>query len=558
MKTKSCSPQTLAIIPLVLLILAFSGCGEVTGLPPDYINFYRKVYPVNDWDELKEKAEDSQGPGLIGLTKSFSTPASGISIRVRRKLVITNFKGETAIIRQAGFTDPIFKVAGGRLTLGYPGRGQVTLDGNGQNGSVLAVSPGGELVMESGIITRGRNTGDGGGVRLDGSAVFTMNGGTITGNTAANGGGVYSEPGAVFTMNGGTITGNSATGNGGGVYRGTIFTRNGGTVSGNLPYDVFPEHYGDGSSASSPIEVYTVPDLAAVGTDTASLAKHYKLMNDLTLLNWTAIGNNTDKFTGGFDGNGKTLTFSGNLTPNNGYAGVFGNTDTSSIVKNLKVAGTINVNAAGTLYVGGIAGGKRGQIKYCAVTADINVTGGDLSVGGIAGINGGSFIRNCYVVGDINASGTGNVYAGGISGDGAAADVQYCFTTGTVSGAAGAGNTSKVCGIVTNALSTNGIDHNAVLGFAISATGGSINTADRISPDSTNCYANYANSAMTLNGVPVSESSPDGTTHGADVTLAAMQVQSWWSATLGFSFGTDETAPWKWNAPFLRPVLWFE
>ena len=247
MKTKSCSPQARRsqgrqLFPLVLLILAFSGCGEFTGLPPDYINFYRKVYPVNDWDELKEKAEDSQGPGLIGLTKSFSTPASGISIRVRRKLVITNFKGETAIIRQAGFTDPIFKVAGGRLTLGYPGRGQVTLDGNGQNGSVLAVSPGGELVMESGIITRGRNTGNGGGVRLEGGAVFTMNGGTITGNTAATGGGVYAAPAAVFTMNGGTITGNTAE-TGGGVYRGGTFTRNGGTVSGNTGGNVAPGYY---------------------------------------------------------------------------------------------------------------------------------------------------------------------------------------------------------------------------------------------------------------------------------------------------------------------------
>ena len=243
MKTKSCSPQTLAIIPLVLLILAFSGCGEVTGLPPDYINFYRKVYPVNDWDELKEKAEDSQGPGLIGLTKSFSTPASGISIRVTRKLVITNFKGETAIIREDGFLAPIFVVeSGGRLTLGYPGRGQVTLDGNGQNGPVLAVSTGGKLVMESGIITGGRNTDDGGGVWLDGGAVFTMNGGTITRNTASKGGGVYSESGAIFTMNGGTITRNTAE-TGGGVYRGDTFTRNGGTVSDNEPDDIFPVNY---------------------------------------------------------------------------------------------------------------------------------------------------------------------------------------------------------------------------------------------------------------------------------------------------------------------------
>ena len=76
------------------------------------------------------------------------------------------------------------------------------------------------LEITGGIITGGKNTGDGGGIYIENGSL-TMNGGTITGNSAGgNGGGVYLGVGgtAAFTMNGGTITGNSAGGNGGGAY----------------------------------------------------------------------------------------------------------------------------------------------------------------------------------------------------------------------------------------------------------------------------------------------------------------------------------------------------
>jgi hypothetical protein len=53
-------------------------------------------------------------------------------------------------------------------------------------------------------------------------------------------------------------------------------------------------------------------------------------------------------------------------------------------------------------------------------------------------------------------------------------------------------------------------------------------------------------------------SSPDG----ADITAAEWGVQSWWSGTAGFSFGTgaDQTYPWRFNdGSRERPLkLWFE
>jgi parallel beta-helix repeat protein/predicted outer membrane repeat protein len=92
--------------------------------------------------------------------------------------------------------------------------------------------------------------GFGGGVYMGNSGMFTMEGGTISGNTAMNGGGVWtggSYPPGAFTMSGGTISGNTAIytdsdptdpnpdfGNGGGVYvAGGTFTKTGGIIYGD-------------------------------------------------------------------------------------------------------------------------------------------------------------------------------------------------------------------------------------------------------------------------------------------------------------------------------------
>ena len=75
----------------------------------------------------------------------------------------------------------------------------------------------------------------GGGVYVHGNAVFTMYGGTITGNSVGYGGGVYVDSDATFIMNGGAISDNEANNHGGGVYvtyNGT-FVMNDGTISDN-------------------------------------------------------------------------------------------------------------------------------------------------------------------------------------------------------------------------------------------------------------------------------------------------------------------------------------
>jgi len=102
-------------------------------------------------------------------------------------------------------------------------------------GTSLSVSA--ELTMNEGsMITGGycsSSTG-GGAVCVQGASIFTMNGGTISGNRGQNGGGVALNNGT-FIMNGGDILDNISNNMGGGVYAAGsgLFTMNGGTVSGN-------------------------------------------------------------------------------------------------------------------------------------------------------------------------------------------------------------------------------------------------------------------------------------------------------------------------------------
>jgi hypothetical protein len=114
----------------------------------------------------------------------------------------------------------------------------VTLQGaqNNADKSIVRVA-GGKFVMNGGVLTGNKTSGNGGGVYVA-SGTFTMNNGTISGNSASgsisgnSGGGVYVASGT-FTMTGGTISGNSAY-SGGGVYVASgTFTMTGGAISGN-------------------------------------------------------------------------------------------------------------------------------------------------------------------------------------------------------------------------------------------------------------------------------------------------------------------------------------
>jgi uncharacterized repeat protein (TIGR02543 family) len=128
-------------------------------------------------------------------------------------------------------------------TLEMKAGASITLNGgsDASGAGVRLEETGGVFTMSGGTISGNiaNNRGSGGGVALTGTdGTFTMSGGTIYGNTGKWGVGVdmYDGRNAVFTMNGGKISGNTSNDYGGGVGIGhpnSTFTMNSGEISGN-------------------------------------------------------------------------------------------------------------------------------------------------------------------------------------------------------------------------------------------------------------------------------------------------------------------------------------
>ena len=126
-------------------------------------------------------------------------------------------------------------------------------------------------------------------------------------------------------------------------------------------------------------------------------------------------------FSGTLDGAGHKI-INLNVTIANSNWGLFSNTDSSAIIKNL---GLENVNINGSGYTGAIVGGwNSGLIKNCYVTGTI--TADYQQVGGIAGSNGGT-IEKCFV--NIQLQGSG--YTGGIAGANSGL-IKNCYVKGDV------------------------------------------------------------------------------------------------------------------------------
>ena len=233
-------------------------------------------------------------------------------------------------------------------------------------------------------------------------------------------------------------------------------------------------------SMSSPKQAQNLPiDVQAVGIGNASSLQgmstsgSYELNGNITVTasNWTPIGTSSSPFAGTFNGNGYTITFSGNVTKNYSTSynyGFFGTTKGATI-QNVKVVwNTVDVTGSTSTYVGGIVGAATDTtISNCYVqgTFTSTSTDADASCGGIVGeIYGTSKVSNCVNLGGtittntfLNASAAGgiagfsevtienchssanvnaysitsNAYAGGIVGS-LKAPITNCHNTGTI------------------------------------------------------------------------------------------------------------------------------
>ena len=139
---------------------------------------------------------------------------------------------------------------------------------------------------------------------------------------------------------------------------------------------------------------------------------------------WEPIGDNDNNFEGTFDGQGYEIKDLYIDRPNTNYVGLFGFTDTGSVVENI---GVVDVDITGEWRVGGLVGfSDGGTVSDSYATGSVE---GDTRVGGLIGINTGS-VGGSYATGSVTGTGS---WVGGLVGINAG-DVSDSYSTGSVEG----------------------------------------------------------------------------------------------------------------------------
>ena len=195
---------------------------------------------------------------------------------------------------------------------------------------------------------------------------------------------------------------------------------------------------GTGDTNSDPYVICSVSDLNNIR---ANLGKHYRLGKNLDLgvspyndgNGWEPIGTSTSKFTGSFDGNGHKISNLYINRPTTSYVGLFGYTDSNSIIQNLFLE---NTNVTGYGGVGGLIGYNSGIINKSNSKGAVLGTWAVGYIGGLVGYNSGT-INKSYSEGTV----IGQMRVGGLVGKNTG-DISLCYSACAVSG------TNKIGGLI--------------------------------------------------------------------------------------------------------------
>jgi hypothetical protein len=335
-----------------------------------------------------------------------------------------------------------------------------------------------------------------------------------------------------------------------------------------------------------------------------NLSCNYILLNDITLdttldaaNGWMPIGNETNKFTGIFDGNGykisglwiNTTTYSAGLFGyiykahiknlgveiDNQKGGIKGQEYVGGIAGHVLIDSSIANSyskgiVSGNNYIGGIAG-YFGYSSIINSYSNGNINGGS-NVGGIAGYVMSGNIANSYSTGNISGS---NV--GGIAGYIYDSNIMNIYSHGNINGGNGGGIVGSVYGgNIANGYSIGSINGSNVGGIAgrvdgFSGNNGTVQNSAAINPSiDTKAYIgasrvvgymimnswafnNFALNTMTVKGNLVS----DGEFDGIGKPYAEFKKQSTYES-LGWTFGDNDTSPWKMSAYSDYPVFYWQ
>jgi len=361
--------------------------------------------------------------------------------------------------------------------------------------------------------------------------------------------------------------------------------------------DVFhysvPSYSGGTGEPDNPYLIATADDLNAIGADPNDWDKHFRLVADIDMADYTGTefniagrfygwnDPNNEPFAGVFDGNGHTIA---NLTYSAGHAddiGLFGFVDTTNAeIRDLTLIDP-NIYVGTGAYTGALAGGFRGgTLSNCAVIGGsvsghsdtgglvgfsrdctilncyttCSVSGPD-DTGGLVGATGRDEIRNCYATGNVS----GHHDIGGLIGDCGWSVVTSCFATGDVSGYDDVGGLAGDCdwGTISNCYATGDVISIFSSGHEIGGLLGENGEATVI-----NCYAvgsvsDSANSggliAIDINGTTIDSfwdtetSGQTGSAGGIGKTTAEMHQQSTftgWDFINVWDIGENQTCPY--------------
>ncbi|WP_244464859.1 MBG domain-containing protein [Martelella endophytica] len=234
-------------------------------------------------------------------------------------------------------------------------------------------------------------------------------------------------------------------------------------------------------AAASVDGVITVSNLHQLALMGADLSASYRLSGDIDASAtdasdasgiWSAggfvpIGNNGSAFTGTFDGDGHVIT---GLTINRtsaDYIGLFGYTDSGSILRNVGLDGG---SVTGSFYVGGLVGyNYDGTIGNAYATGSVT---GRHRVGGLVGYSHSGTISNAYASGSV----TGLDGVGGLVGYNASGTISNAYASGSVAGSdyvgglVGFNNSSTISNAYATGSVRGGYDVGGLVGYSHSGT----------------------------------------------------------------------------------------
>ncbi len=200
--------------------------------------------------------------------------------------------------------------------------------------------------------------------------------------------------------------------------------------------------FGGGSGEpSDPYLIYDPNQMNAIGADPNTWDKHFKLMADIDLSQFTGTEFNligidwNSPFKGMFDGNGHTISSFNYSSTGINNIGLFSYVESESAVIKNTIMKAPNINAVQGFATGALVGAfNDGKILNCGI--DGGTVSGHDGVGGLAGMVGwsGGYLINCYSSADI--IGTGE-YIGGLVGYcdiELFGEINNCFALGSVSG----------------------------------------------------------------------------------------------------------------------------